>query len=105
VPVRVDHRVAGVVPAAVADDEIGVIGEVVDHPTLALVAPLGADHGDDGHGGATATSVREGTAMVAQGSAWMPFERGPDGLSGQRAIDVPAVRDTLELVLAHVLER
>ena len=57
VAVRVDHGVAGVVPATVANDEIGLVGKVVDHAALSFVAPLGADDGDDGHGVATRTSA------------------------------------------------
>ena len=44
-----DDRVAGVVPALVADDERGFLGEVVGEPTLALVAPLGTDDHRAGH--------------------------------------------------------
>jgi hypothetical protein len=62
--VPVDHRVAGVVAAAVADDEVRVIGEVVDDPALSLVTPLGSDDGDDGHGVATTTSCVRDTAIV-----------------------------------------
>jgi hypothetical protein len=66
VAVRVDDRVAGVVAAAVANDEIGLVGEVVHHATLALVAPLGADDGDDGHG-ATAPRLRKVPPMLLPG--------------------------------------
>ena len=41
-----DDRVAGVVAALEADDDVGLLGEQVDDLALALVAPLGADdHG------------------------------------------------------------
>ena len=40
---------AGVVAALEADDDVGPLGEPVDDLALALVAPLGADHGDVGH--------------------------------------------------------
>ena len=46
-----DHqRVAGVVAALEAHHDIGAAGQPVDDLALALVAPLGADHGDIGHG-------------------------------------------------------
>ena len=38
-----DDRVAGVVAALVADDDVGPLGEQVGDLSLALVAPLGAD--------------------------------------------------------------
>ena len=38
-----DDRVAGVVAALEAHDDVGVLGEQVDDLALALVAPLGAD--------------------------------------------------------------
>ena len=40
-----DERVAGIVAALEADDEIGAAGQPVDDLALALVAPLAADHG------------------------------------------------------------
>ena len=51
VAMPIDDGVAGVVAALVAHDEVGVRGEIVDDAALALVTPLGADDGDDGHGG------------------------------------------------------
>ncbi len=42
--------VARVVPALVADDVIGLLGEVVGEATLALVTPLGADDHGAAHG-------------------------------------------------------
>ena len=45
-----DHqRMAGVVAALEAHHDVGAAGEPVHHLALALVAPLGADHGDIGH--------------------------------------------------------
>ncbi len=41
--------VAGVVPALEADHHVGTVRQPVDDLALALVAPLGADHGDVGH--------------------------------------------------------
>jgi hypothetical protein len=41
-----DDRVAGVVAALEADDEVGLLGEQVDDLPLPLVAPLGA-HDDE----------------------------------------------------------
>ena len=41
----VDHqRVAGIMAALEADDDVGLLGEPVDDLAFALVAPLGADH-------------------------------------------------------------
>ncbi len=39
-----DHRVAGVVPALIADHEVHPVREVVDGLALALVPPLGPEH-------------------------------------------------------------
>ena len=45
-----DHqRVAGIMAALEAHDDLGATGEPVDHLALALIAPLGADHGDIRH--------------------------------------------------------
>ena len=41
----VDHqRMAGIVAALEADDDVGLFGQPVDDLALALVAPLGPDH-------------------------------------------------------------
>ena len=40
-----DQRVAGIVAALEADDDVGAAGQPVDDLALALVAPLAADHG------------------------------------------------------------
>ena len=70
VPVRVDDGVAGVVAAAVADDEVRIGREVVDDAALPLVSPLRADDGDNGHGAATTTSSAGwDAAMLAVGHA------------------------------------
>jgi hypothetical protein len=66
VPVPVDDRVAGVVATAVADHEVGVGREVVDHAALALVSPLRPDNGDHGHGAATTTSAAGAVTIVAR---------------------------------------
>ena len=42
-------RVAGVVAALEADDDLGALGEQVDDLALALIAPLGADDADSRH--------------------------------------------------------
>ena len=39
-----DQRVAGIVAALEADDDIGLLGQPIDDLAFALVAPLGADH-------------------------------------------------------------
>ena len=46
----VDHqRMAGVMAALKADDDVGADRQPVDDLALTLVAPLGADHHDIGH--------------------------------------------------------
>ncbi len=45
-----DQRMAGVVPALKADDDIGLLGEPIDNLALALVPPLGPDDDDIRHG-------------------------------------------------------
>ena len=41
----VDHeRVAGIVPALEAHDDVGLLGQPIDDLALPFVAPLGADH-------------------------------------------------------------
>ncbi len=52
VAVRVHDGVSGVVAAAVADHEVGGLGEVVDDAALALVTPLSSNDGNHGHGAA-----------------------------------------------------
>ena len=54
-----DQRVAGVVAALEAHDDVGALGQPVDDLALALVAPLGADHDDVCH-----RSLRSFTARV-----------------------------------------
>ena len=39
-----DERMAGVVAALEADDDVGLLGQPVDDLAFAFVAPLGADH-------------------------------------------------------------
>ena len=41
-----DQRMAGIVPALEAHDDVGPVGEPIDDLALALVTPLGADDGD-----------------------------------------------------------
>jgi hypothetical protein len=41
-----DERMAGIVAALEAHDDVGALRQPVDDLALALVAPLGADHGD-----------------------------------------------------------
>src|SRR5207248_548046 len=59
--VRQLHSVAGLAAAAVADDQVGLIGpgQVIDRGSLALVAKAQA-HGDDGasHGGSRENPTR-----------------------------------------------
>ena len=45
-----DQRVAGIVPALEAHDDVGALRQPVDDLALAFVTPLGADHGYVGHG-------------------------------------------------------
>ena len=44
-----DQRVAGIVAALEAHDDIGALRQPVDDLALALIAPLGADHRDIRH--------------------------------------------------------
>jgi hypothetical protein len=44
-----DNCVTGVVAALAADDDFGIIGEVVDDFSFAFIAPLGADENGIGH--------------------------------------------------------
>ena len=53
-----DDRVAGVRPALIAADEVGVLREQVDDLPLPLVAPLGADDDGRGHGAECCTPPR-----------------------------------------------
>ena len=46
-----DDRVAGVVAALEANDDVGLLGNQVDDLALALIAPLGADYDYSWHGG------------------------------------------------------
>jgi hypothetical protein len=59
-----DDRVAGVVPALVADDQLALFGEVVGEPALALVAPLGPDDHRAGHGVLTTLWQRVANAIT-----------------------------------------
>ena len=45
-----DDGVTGVVAALKAHDGVGLLGEQVRELALALIAPLGADYHDPGHG-------------------------------------------------------
>ena len=51
-----DERVAGIVAALEAHDDVGAAGQPVDDLALALVAPLAADHGDVGQRGSCVTA-------------------------------------------------
>ena len=44
-----DQRVAGIVAALEADDDVGLLGQPVDDLAFAFVAPLGADHDNIRH--------------------------------------------------------
>src|SRR5690606_21391117 len=44
-----DQRVAGIVPALEARDDVGAVRQPVDQLALALIAPLGTHHGYIGH--------------------------------------------------------
>ena len=50
-----DHRVPGVVPALVADDERVLLREQIDDFGFAFIAPLGSDDDGDGHARSCAT--------------------------------------------------
>ena len=65
--------VAGVVAALEADHHIRTVGQPVDQLALALIAPLGADHGDIGHGYDLPTCPED---------ARQPFDRCSAGTRG-----------------------
>ena len=63
-----DERVAGVVAALEAHDDIGALRQPVDDLALALVAPLGADHRDVRHSNAPlATRPRRAARAIFAG--------------------------------------
>ena len=64
-----DDRVAGVVPALVADDVGARLGQDVDRLALALVAPLEPDE----HGGRHQRATKKPTAVVPW--AWLDLSR------------------------------
>ena len=64
-----DDRVARVVAALVADDEVHPVGEVVDRLALALVPPLGPEHDGGWHGD---LSLRDGDSPTP---ATSPYTR------------------------------
>ena len=71
-----DDRVAGVVAALVAGDDVEPLGQQVDDLALALVAPLGAD--DDGAGHITPPRGRgRRTACTARGTRARPSRSAP----------------------------
>ena len=62
-----DERVAGVVAALKADDDIGLNRQPVDDLALTLIAPLGADDDDIGHcGGSNPDFFSRGPAFAAR---------------------------------------
>ena len=46
-----DQRMAGIVAALEAHDDVGLLGQPVDDLAFAFVAPLGSDHHDIRHRG------------------------------------------------------
>jgi hypothetical protein len=65
---RVDDRVPRVVAALVADDQVRLVGEEVDHAGLALVSPLGAEHAGGGHRGDRPFVEMRGVGPVRDGA-------------------------------------
>ena len=92
-PALGDHRVARVVPALIADDEIHPIGEVVDRLALALVPPLGPEHDRGRHVGL---------------SVWEPRRLAPTLARETRSLSIAPVTDdatstpTTDEQLAHL---
>ena len=54
-----DQRVAGIVAALEADDDVGLLRQPIDDLALALVAPLGADHDNICHEELSPTEAAE----------------------------------------------
>jgi hypothetical protein len=81
-----DERVARVVAALEAHHHVGAVRQPVDELALALVAPLGADHGDIGHLGTIPLPAGEDQPPFDRGSAdgadqlWRPAEAGAAGV-------------------------
>ncbi len=91
-----DQRVAGIVAALEADHDIGALRQPVDDLALALVAPLGADDGDIGHGLSPAYFFDSATARPAF-SRWLQPSRRASARSS------PA--DSIPPMVAHPLAR
>ena len=80
-----DDRVAGVVAALEADDQIGVLGEQIGDLALALVAPLGADDDDPRHFAVQSTREAPYPPALASPYAGSPRSRSaPAARSGSR---------------------
>jgi hypothetical protein len=70
-----DERVPRIVPALVADDERGLLGEVVGELPLRLVAPLGPDDHCAGHRRASRAGVQAGRQRRAIGASAVTLGR------------------------------
>ena len=87
-----DKRVAGIVPALEPDDDIGAARQPVDDLALALIAPLGADHGHVCHaftclrGWSRERARTTGAALrngVSDSQKTPPRQGEPGGATGQ----------------------
>src|SRR5690606_27753503 len=75
----VDHQgVAGVVPALEAHHHLGALRQPVDDLPLALVAPLGADHGDVGHVALSSPPAGMGRARPLSTKRWRGSSPRPE---------------------------
>ena len=85
-----DERVAGVVAALEADDDLGAAGQPVHDLAFAFVAPLGADHGDVGH--SSSSSQRSADGAVAGRACSQAARLGRRVCGGTRAATVRSPR-------------
>ena len=67
-----DERVAGIVAALVAHDDVGVLGEDVDDLALAFVAPLSADTDDRWHAAPHSARLRRRVSSALTARALSP---------------------------------
>src|SRR5207302_8337588 len=75
-----DERVAGIVAALEAHDDVGLLGQPIDDFAFALVAPLGTDHHDVRH--ETSFSRARQVARISHpGNLWRPPSRETGAVS------------------------
>lgn len=54
----IDHRVAGIVSATIANDDLCALAEQIDDPAFAFIAPLPADNCHNRHSGFSTAAAR-----------------------------------------------